>query len=358
MEENMPDRALFYPNWSIDDPVFLFESLVYWDRLGCIVPDKNFKPWRNVWSRDGDEDMSKVLAEANECFVVPIYPTHEQKERAHEIIVRFANQRAPKNLRPEHFRSGDKAHMSSLKLLKKTVDLLSNNAWMKEAGSPNMYEVSFPVGNLVMSALAGECSSNTMPPVTDDPTEFVASCDLVLNELKITKGLIVDEDGKPADAIGEDLSFLFEAIPHITVEDGQVDCRMLKTVITARSKPDIAGLQVKFREKVEKYLKELPDAEAPERQIIRDQFKRDVEQDLGALKKDLALAGLETLTTKEGWAAIGLGALIGTAASPGVGTIAGLFGGLIGYKKTRREKLEKHWTSWLFAAKHPRFSIV
>src|SRR5262245_47576351 len=28
----MPSRALFYPNWSVEDPKFLFESLLYWDR--------------------------------------------------------------------------------------------------------------------------------------------------------------------------------------------------------------------------------------------------------------------------------------------------------------------------------------
>jgi hypothetical protein len=68
---------------------------------------------------------------------------------------------------------------------------------------------------------------------------------------------------------------------------------MLK-IITARNKSDVAGLQEKFRETVDKFLKDLPAAEAPERQLIRDSFKREVVQDLGALKKDLALAGLDT----------------------------------------------------------------
>ena len=39
----MPNHALFYPEWNISEPVFLGESLLYWDRLACIVPFRDFK---------------------------------------------------------------------------------------------------------------------------------------------------------------------------------------------------------------------------------------------------------------------------------------------------------------------------
>jgi hypothetical protein len=40
----MAQQALYYPTWGIPDPRFLFDSLLYWERLACIVPEPEFRP--------------------------------------------------------------------------------------------------------------------------------------------------------------------------------------------------------------------------------------------------------------------------------------------------------------------------
>lgn len=64
----MLNHALFYPDWDISDPVFLAESLLYWDQLACIVPFLNF----SVQPSHPDEEMRKALAEAHEKYVFPL----------------------------------------------------------------------------------------------------------------------------------------------------------------------------------------------------------------------------------------------------------------------------------------------
>jgi len=301
----------------------------------------------------------KLLAEANERLVVPLHPTTEQKLRAHERIKHFASFAAPRKLRPGNFRpETEGATISSQKLAYETVRLLTENEWMRAESSLDLNMISAAAGNLVMAALACECSSISMPPLTDDPHGFVASCDLVLDELGIARGLVVGGDDEKISSTDGDLSFLLEGIPYIANENGDFDCKMLAGALEAREKPDIAGLRGKFRDRVDKFLTQIEGAQAPERQIIRDCFKEEVSNDLRALKKELSFAGLESLVTKEGVVAIGIGALVGTAATPGVGSLLGAIAGLFAYRKNRRDKLDKHWTSWVFAAKHPRFSVV
>jgi len=343
----MPRCALFYPEWSINDPRFLFESLLYWDRLGCIVPDDNFKPWH--WVSAEDEEMTKVLAAANERFVTPYVMTAEQKARAHRRIAEFAIHRAPSHLRPECLKSRDRSLMSARKLADASVELLQKNKWMRESGRNDMNQISSAAGDLVMAALASECGSLEMPPITDDPAGFAASCDLVLDELGISRGMAVSQEKAPS---AEDLSLLLESIPRLALEDGRVDHQRLRKLIDAREEPDIAGLRDNFRDKVDEFLAALRTAEEPARQQIRDAFRDAVTVDLESLSTSLRLAGLGTLITVPGVVAVLLGFSV-----PPIAVVGGLIAGFFAHKKARRENLEKRWSSWLFASEHQRFSI-
>jgi hypothetical protein len=99
---SMPDHALYYPEWGINDPLFLAEALLYWNRIGCIVPDPDFRP--QPWHQD--QEVQSVLVEAHEQFVSPILPTEEQKKRAHERIKTFAELDPPEWCRAENFHPG------------------------------------------------------------------------------------------------------------------------------------------------------------------------------------------------------------------------------------------------------------
>ena len=192
-----------------------------------------------------------------------------------------------------------------------------------------------------------------MPPVTDDPAGFAASCDLVLNELGIQRVVAETQENEADDASGEALSFLLESVPYLALEDGRVGHERLRRLLVARSKPEIAGLRSGFRKKVDEFLAAVLVAEGPQRRVIRDAFRDAAEQDHRCLRRDLRRAGLDALATMQGVAAIALGVAV-----PGLGKIGGLAVGLSAYQKARQDKLEKHWSSWLFAAERPRFSLL
>src|SRR5579864_4509092 len=347
----MPLCALFYPEWSINDPKFLFESLLYWDRLGCIVPDEGFKPADAVWVED--QEMTKVLRDANERFVTPCVLTKEQKARAHRRIAEFAAFEAPRALRPEGLRSSDRSIMSVHKLAWETLELLETNRWTGDTGRDDIKTMSSAAADLVMAALVDECSSDQMPPVTNDPAGFAGSCDLVISSLGIPRGVAATQENKADDAYGDALSFLLEDVPHLGLENDRVDHKRLRKLLEARSKPGIEGLRSAFRKRVDDFLAAVLAAEEPQRRLIRDAFRDAVKQDFRWLRKDLRLVGVDALVTKEGLAAIALGAVV-----PGPGTIGGLAVGWSGYRKVRQDRLEKHWCSWLYAAERPRFSLL
>ena len=60
----MPDIALYYPEWSIREPLFLAESLLYWDRLTCLVP---FKGERHTPEHE-DREVGSKLQEAHRAI--------------------------------------------------------------------------------------------------------------------------------------------------------------------------------------------------------------------------------------------------------------------------------------------------
>lgn len=84
-------------------PHFLAASLLYWHRLGCIVPDPDFQP--RPWQTD--DDLQKVMVEAHEQFFSPIAPTKEQKARAHDRIKAFIELDPPEWCRPRDLAFGN-----------------------------------------------------------------------------------------------------------------------------------------------------------------------------------------------------------------------------------------------------------
>src|ERR1700730_17945140 len=69
--------ALYYPHTKLHTENILKRSLLLWDRLEYIVPDKAYKP---VY-----ED--KRFARALELFGVARHPTDDEKKKTHESIM-------------------------------------------------------------------------------------------------------------------------------------------------------------------------------------------------------------------------------------------------------------------------------
>ena len=186
----MPKHALYYPEWHISDPVFLAESLLYWDRLGCMMPPEESRPTdMNPWHEDSD--MKAALAEAHERFVSPVVPTEEQKQRAHKRIQLFAEKDAPEWCRPENLTPHHRQIFSATKFSMDTLTLLQERGWTAQhpdKNKPNLQVIFDAAADLLLGALADACGSNTMPPITDDPGSFTANCNLLLSELRFFDG--------------------------------------------------------------------------------------------------------------------------------------------------------------------------
>jgi hypothetical protein len=129
----MPELALYYPEWFVDDPVFLAESLLYWDRLSWMVPSPDFKPLPS----HEDAEVRKVMEQAHERFVFRFVPTEEKKKRAHERIKAFADHDPPEWCRPENLKPHHKQIFSAYKFAPETVELLRERGWTKQVEHPN-----------------------------------------------------------------------------------------------------------------------------------------------------------------------------------------------------------------------------
>lgn len=354
----MPQHALFYPEWHISDPFFLAESLLYWERLACIVPFPDFKDFPH----HADAEMRKVLAAAHEQFVSPVVPTDAQKKRVHDRLIAFAEKPAPewcqpKNLKPEHSQV-----FSAYKFSGETVSMLRESGWTfpkKSKGKDlELQVISDSAANLMMSVLADECSSATMPAITDDPGSFKANCNLLLTELGASNGLTDRKKTPPnrGHLRQSDHSFLLAKIPHLGFSKGTLDATVFRRLLDARKHSELEERRKNFCLKVDEYIGLLQTAEDPERHVIGEHFQLELDLNLRNTKKELRRAGLEALCSKEGAVAIMSGVLAGTL-NPGIGIAMTLTGGLLAYQKARREALDKHWSSWVFSATSRKFTI-
>jgi hypothetical protein len=335
----MSEHALYYPEWSISDPVFMAESLLYWDRIACIVPFPDFKnqPWHQ------DEDMRKVLAEAHEYLVFNFVPTEEQKNRAHQRIEAFAQHEPPEWCRPGNLKAHHRQIFSAYKFKPETVQMLREQGWTKQ----------YPRPNLVMGALVDSCSSLTMPPVTDDPGSFTANCNLLLRELDAPTGITAREGNiqAPQAPAESDYVFLLAKIPHLSLRPEEVNADVLRRILRARQDPEIDQQRQAFQKKVDEYLEKMRAAEGAERQMLGEGFERALKADLELLNRKLRQVGIGSLSSQDGVVAVILGLLQGALAPlSGIKIAIGLAGELIGYREKRREAFEKHWSSWIFSA--------
>ncbi|QDV73242.1 hypothetical protein [Botrimarina mediterranea] len=391
----MPDRALYYPQTTIWDPRFLVDAMLYWDNVACIVPVESYRERR----RGHPAEMQAAMRGALDEFSSNLVPSDNQKRQAHEwlreTLIEGPAQRGETILWTDFF--ADKASPQ-------TLELLLHGGWLKDCDKPaheveryveqrkaggklspefGGYTLRLPKGitSLVMSALAAACSSEHMPPVTDDEYLFQDTINSLLNHQSSATGVTqvsfeYKPDNEPADIaafsprlgealIGRDLRCLFATVPRLGQAVGQeVTPETLKNLTEARKKDDVRERQRAFREVVDRYLTQLRDAEDNERDLIVSDFKEAARRDLSVLKKELNKLSLWTLTAKEGSVGLGIGYACGMAAATNlpesmlVGSILGLTRSLIRHARERDKVLGQHWCTWAMTADNRRFRMA
>jgi hypothetical protein len=359
-------RALYYPWTHVQDPRFLFESLLYWDRFACIVPDPYFEP--NTLGPAGPE-FARVLAEAHERFATWIVPSDEVKREVHERVVSLLDVPAPDWCRPQALPTGNQPIFIS-KLHHDTVALLIDRGWADRGpanGPEDRIVLARAAGCVVLSELVNAISTETLPPITDDPETFRGNCNALLWRVGAPRAL--DEGEGPAEHASWDAeaSFLVTSFLRLAYDDDTpLRPEALSRLIALRGDAGFNELRERFCERVDQYMADMTGASsAAEQQVIADDWRTRLADDRRALVTDLRAARIKAVTEKDGLIATvaGLAATGGAIAALGpVGVVIGV--GLAGlglarsYRERRQEAMDQRWSSWLFAATRPRLKLL
>jgi hypothetical protein len=196
MADQPPTSAIYYPHWGVSDPRFLFEALMFWDRLAVIGPDKKFRPLTS----HPDTELSREIGALNERYVSVVVPSDDAKRQAHHRLQAVLEQKVPAwctvdSLVPEQVKT-----LATGKFLPDTIALLRSGGWAKAGYEANrdINVLSGAVANVCMSALVNACASDRLPAVTANAVDFAASCNLLLGELN-ARGSLSLHTGVPAD---------------------------------------------------------------------------------------------------------------------------------------------------------------
>lgn len=354
----MTAAALYYPYLGIDNPQFLFESLLYWDRLACIVPYEEFRPQGYAAG-----DLGTEIDLMHERFVTGVAPTDEVKDRVHERLTEVFDSPPPDGWRLTDLAPSEEAVLAMRKVSPDTTRMLEDNGWMRDQDGESG-RISKAASGLLLGALAREMASETMPPVTDEDETFKATCNGLLRELHARRGIGITPGGDfyPLDRHLEAEAEIGVALARITkigITPEGVTPAMFKRLRRLREDQGFDEQRRLFREQVDQYVSELRHGPVIQHPVIHDDWAAKLASDRKALKKELRAAGIKTLTERDGWIATGVAAATGTGAFEAMGEaghplfVIGL--GLAGYNlgervlERRREIKENHWTSWLTA---------
>jgi hypothetical protein len=362
----MSRRALYYPSAHIANPLFLFNTLLYWDKVACIVPFSGFRSSSSF----SDHEMSAVMHELHDRLVDQIAPTPAQQGEVRERISAFASRPPPSWCRAENLRLSRKYIIYVEKLGWESAQLLESSGWgqfHRDDGEGGVL-VDASVGAVIMSAFADACTSDAFTKITNDPGGFVANCNLLLDELGSEHGLSLGSapplPQPPTGQAAGDLGLLFANVPMLMGSKEGLNATVLRRLLLARQDPETDARRHAFCDKVDKYLADLRCAKPEEKRIIVEHFNDALDQDRKLLKTHLRRFGIENLSAKDSLIAVGAGTLAALAATHpvygaiGAGALSVLVGGLARLPQARANVLDKHWSSWLLGDARGKLSIV
>jgi hypothetical protein len=354
----MAQMALYYPHWGIEDPRFMFDALLYWDRLTCIVPYEEF-PCRAGWPNG----MQREADQFHESFVTGIVPSDEVKEKVHDRLEAFLTSEPPAWCQAENLAPSQAAVIGVRKLSPRTLDMLTEHGWLVEQEEDRAL-ISRAASGLLLSTLAEEMASETMPAVTNEPATFRASCNGLLGELRSQQGIGGSELnefrllGLTPDDHSSELAIVLAKISRLGVAAGPIEPKMLKSLHKLCLDSGYDEQRARFREHVDEYVADLRHRPALEHRAIHDHWEVELARDRETLRRELRAARIEAIVEKEGILATGIAAAAGAgtfAAAGPIGLVVGIGvagAGIAGRMRKRRAEIrEGRWTSWLVTAR-------
>ena len=355
----MPRRALYYPHVSIGDPDFLFESLLYWDRLATILPFSGFRPHRST------DDLNLELAALEEAYISGITPSRRQKEAVHERLAELIQRQPPKSVfeyRPQNLTADDQGSVIwAKKLSPKTVRMLETSDWIRSVDDEGFSAIAPAAANIILGTLAQECSSPTLPAITNDAGAFRTSCDTLLADIGASAGLTSAsaQSAEQDETDQEQCAFITTAITSLGVIPGSVGARELRILRELRQEAGFDAQRRAFADRVDEYLSELRATPVEEHGLVADDWNERLTLERNALRDELKAAKIEGILDAKGLVGLilaggfgGGGVVVGGVLGGPVGAVVGL--GVTAVRasflrqRRRREILSDNWTSWLY----------
>jgi hypothetical protein len=350
---------MYYPHWGVSDPHFLFEALMFWDRLAVIGPDRNFRPM----TTHADPELSREIAALNERYVSVVVPDDHAKQQAHRQLQAVLEHKVPAWCTVDTLVPEEVATLATEKFLPDTIELLRSGGWARAGYEANrdINVLSAAVANVCMSALVNACASDRLPPVTANAVDFGASCNLLLGELdargslNLRTGVPADQEARPRP--GDDL--LIQIRSGFPTIEGAITAGRLRKLHELRNDPEIDALRVRYRETVFHRLQAVRTAPEMEVELRLAEFDDQLKQDRARLERALKRARIDWVVSREGMiativtAGLGVAALLtgGAALAVAPAIVTAALSGAIGFRahqRARQETFDAHWSSWLF----------
>lgn len=338
--------ALYYPSWTLRNPISFAEFLMHWDRLTFMTPEDDW----DFYVYHEDDETEKVLREAHDRYAISHKPTDEEKDDCYRLLTKLME--SDRFVLEKYVKvSAEKSYeINANKLDQRTVRMLEHQSVMEKYFG-KQYSVSQASGKMVMAVLAHCCSSNGLPAVTRNDNQYR----LQMLSLSDVIGVSGSEEEQSSISKADAFTILINRIgmPGFNTDDP----RSLSKVLVAREKDDVNRYRIVYQKKMDEYCERLQRSTSPAetKDIICD-FDEALSSARKKLIKELKLAGVDAVISKEGVIALVAGCAL-SVASLGLGATLASAIELRAYQKARREVLDNNWTSWLYNVQHPGLSV-
>lgn len=351
--------ALYYPHTVIRSKNLLKTALLLWDYVECIVPRPNWRleaPFKE-----------KSYNEAIELIVHPHVPNQQQRNYANTDVKNFLQEQGSEFFLQNALRNRYNRNFLVYpeKFLRTTWHLLENHGLARWDNISRDYGVPPALGLLMMSSLADACAGTQKQKVTDQVLAYS-----LLERAKATLVGAPYVEGLDASQVAPELNRL------VTLCLRVLDARAIPiNKLLAFRKREVKGKSADYRTMRLNYLKNLKKyvdrmlKEAKTKADVKEierQFKEDMREDLYNLKRELSIASVEPLFSKE----MLLTALVlgGSLLEPlsgftklaatlkGIGIIP-LIKTRFKHKRERRKALLQHKISWLYLTQEKSLSL-
>jgi len=324
--------VIYYPHTGVRTVELLKSGLLLWDRVEYIAPFDDFEPGLPYHPQEDEE----TLREAMDLLLVPHVPSEEEKLRAHETIVQFAESDLAERLRYETVNESYLIYPQKF----------SEETWnaLKEAKLANVklsdpdgdYEMPSAVGLVMMSVLADACAGTLKRTITDQQAAYAT-----------VRESIIKNTIRPAN-----IEKNTERLVDVTLRLANLDNLPLKKLVKLRQRENQSLKQLRhaFVSKIDEAAKQMASLpQETDRQEVQRRFESDMETDFEAVCEELGELGWKAVFSRE--MVIGMLSTAGLLTQPFgqmVAAAAALVGLGVAYRRERRAALEKHAMSWLY----------